>query len=392
MPTAQLPTPDIETIVVGGGVVGLAAARSLAARGMEVMLIERHDRTGTETSSRNSEVIHAGLYYPKDSLRARLCVAGRHQLYEFAAENGVAVNRCGKLVVATGEEDLASLERIAQRAQANGVCDIAMLDGAAAQRLEPEVACIAALHSPSTGVIDSHGLITALEGHLTAGGGSIVLSTEVTSIAVRPDGLYAVTALSTGSSAERTTAQTTITAKNLVLAAGLAASDVAKSLKRSWRSGYVCPATYLAKGHYFTLAARAPFSRLIYPLPTGAWLGIHLTLDIAGQAKFGPDLTWIESLDYAFEDQDGERRRRFVSEIRRYWPSLPAGALQPGYTGIRPKIYAQGEPPADFAIHGPATHGRDRLVALYGIESPGLTSSLAIGDYVADMLLGPSRG
>jgi len=266
-----------------------------------------------------------------------------------------------------------------------------MLDQVAAQILEPEVACIAAIHSPSTGVIDSHGLITALEGHLTANGGSIVLSTELTSIALQSDGVYAVTTRSTDSSVDSAIAQTTITTKNLVLAAGLAASEVGAMLKQGWRNGYVCPTMYLAKGHYFTLAARAPFSRLIYPVPTGAWLGIHLTLDIAGQAKFGPDLTWIDSLDYAFEDKDGERRSRFATEIRRYWPNLPADALQPGYTGIRPKIYAKGEPPADFAIHGPATHGRDRLVALYGIESPGLTSSLAIGDYVADMLLGPSR-
>lgn len=387
-----MPTADIETLIVGGGVVGLAAARSLSTRGVEVMVLERHDRTGAETSSRNSEVIHAGLYYPPGSLRARFCVAGRRQLYRFAADNGIAVNRCGKLVVATGEADRPALERIAQRARDNGVDEIAMLDGRAARNLEPEVTCVSALHSPSTGVIDSHGLLTALEGHLCANGGSVVLSTEVISITRRPDGLFAVETRNTASSKDADTSSATITAKNLVLAAGLSATDVGMMLNGSWANGYVCPTTHLAIGHYFTLAARAPFSRLIYPVPTGAWLGIHLTLDIAGQAKFGPDLDWIDRVDYAFDDKDGERRRRFVAEIRRYWPDLPAEALQPGYTGIRPKIYSQSEPPADFAIHGPAIHGIDRLIALYGIESPGLTSSLAIGDYVADMLLGKSPG
>lgn len=385
-------TADIETVVVGGGVVGLAIARSLSARGMEVMVLERHNRVGSETSSRNSEVIHAGLYYPKGSLRARLCVAGKQQLYRFAEANGVAVNRCGKLVVATNESDLSALEAIAQRADDNGVTDISRLDAAATKSFEPEVACIASLHSPSTGVIDSHGLMTALEGHITTNGGSVVLSTDVTAITRQADGLYALTTKSSAGGGDGLSEDATITARNLVLAAGLAATRVGLMLNDAWRRGYACPTTYPAIGHYFTLTTRPPFQRLIYPVPSGAWLGIHLTLDIAGQAKFGPDLQWIDSIDYAFKDADGARRRLFEKEIRRYWPNLPADALQPGYTGIRPKIYAEGETAADFAIHGPAAHGLENVIALYGIESPGLTSALAIGDYVADLLLGNSPG
>ncbi len=380
-------TADIETIVVGGGVIGLAVARSLSMRGMEVMVLERHDRVGSETSSRNSEVIHAGLYYSKDSLRARLCVAGKKMLYRFAEENGVDVNRCGKLVVATSQDDLAALDNIAQRAHVNGVTDVTKLDAAAANSIEPEITCIAALHSPSTGVIDTHGLMTALDGHITTNGGSVVLSTNVTGISLRPDGLYALVTRSTDSEADDVTANTTITVKNIILAAGLEATRVGKMLKSAWPSDYSCPKTHPAIGHYFTLSAPAPFKKLIYPVPSGAWLGIHLTLDIAGQAKFGPDLQWIDTIDYGFIDKDGERCSLFEKEIRRYWPNLPDSALQPGYTGIRPKIYAQGEKAADFAIHGPAIHGLDNVIALYGIESPGLTSSLAIGDYVADMLL-----
>lgn len=380
---------DLEAIVVGGGVIGLAVAKSLSARGLEALVLERHERVGAETSSRNSEVIHAGLYYPTDSQRARFCVTGRKMLYRFAEEHGVDVNRCGKLVVATTESDLESLAKIARRARANGVDDIAMLDGKAARSFEPEVACIGALHSPSTGVVDTHGLMTALEGHISTNGGSVVLSTDVTGITRRDDGLYAIETREHGASA-KTSSSTTITARNLVLAAGLEATRVGWMLAPHWREGYTCPTTTPAKGHYFTLSGRAPFERLIYPVPSGAWLGIHLTLDIAGQAKFGPDLNWMDRIDYAFDDEHGERRRRFETEIRRYWPNLPENALQPGYTGIRPKIYAQGEEAADFAIHGPAVHGLERLVALYGIESPGLTSSLAIADYVADMLLGAS--
>jgi len=377
---------DVETIVVGAGLVGLAIADSLSARGHEVIVLERHDRVGTETSSRNSEVIHAGLYYPPGSLRARLCVEGRKKLYQFAEDNGVGVKRCGKLVVATTNADLPALDGIAERALANGVDDIDMFDAIAARKLEPELDCIGALHSPSTGIIDSHGLLVALEGHICAHGGSVVLSTSVTAISRTPDGLYSLATRSTADGAQSQSLDT-ITAKNLIISAGLGATDVGRLLNPSYREGYVVPATHPAKGHYFTLAARAPFSNLIYLVPSGAWLGIHLTLDLAGKARFGPDLQWMESVDYAFDDESGERRKRFETEIRRYWPNLPQDALQPGYTGIRPKIYSEGEIPADFAIHGPGTHGLERLIALYGIESPGLTASLAIGDHVAAMLL-----
>lgn len=367
--------------------IGLAAATRLSLKGSEVLLLERHARAGAETSSRNSEVIHAGLYYPTGSLRARLCVEGKKQLYRFADENGVSVNPCGKLVVATGEDELPILEGIARRAADNGVGDIAMLDREAARRMEPAVECIAALHSPSTGVIDSHGLMTALEGHLTSCGGEIVLSTEVVGISRQPSGVFQV---ATRSNAEDGDNVATITAQNLVLSAGLEATRVGVFLREAWREGYVCPTTHPAKGHYFTLSARAPFNRLIYPVPSGAWLGIHFTLDIGGQAKFGPDLQWIDKIDYGFDDPDGERKRQFVTEIRRYWADLRAEDLHQGYTGIRPKIYRRGEPTADFAIHGPETHGLDNVVALYGIESPGLTASLAVADLVAEKLT-PNR-
>ncbi len=379
-------TPDVETIVIGGGVVGLAIARRLAVRGSETLILERHDRIGSETSSRNSEVIHAGIYYPPGSIRARLCVEGKKQLYEFAAENGISVNRCGKLVVATSDEDMSGLETIAARAATNGVADISLLNRTQAQQMEPNLECIAALHSPSTGVIDSHGLMTALEGHLTENGGQVVLSTEVLGIALSNGGNFAITARS---GSEETAPTTLITCRNLIMAAGLEATRMGNLLRAVWREGYAPPQTYPAKGHYFTLSRRAPFTHLIYPVPSGAWLGVHLTLDIAGQAKFGPDLMWIDDVDYSFDDPQGARCRQFASEIQRYWPGLPADKLQPGYTGIRPKIYRRGEPAADFTIHGPETHGVANLIALYGIESPGLTSSLAIGDVVVDRLLGP---
>ncbi len=370
---------DVECLVVGAGVVGLACARSLADRGHEVMVLERNDRIGVEISSRNSEVIHAGLYYPKGSLRARLCVSGKAMLYAFCDENGVAARRCGKLLVATSEAELPRLDAIAQTAAQNGVGDLVRLGATDVHALEPEVACVAALLSPSTGVVDSHGLMAALEGHLTSRGGSVVLSTTVTAIARKADGDFVVETLSGG-------VATPIFARNLVIAAGLGGTDVARTLFRGGGT-YTPPATYTAKGHYFSLSGRAPFRHLVYPMPDGAWLGVHLTLDVAGQAKFGPDIAWTDDIDYEFEDQDGARAARFYREIRRYWPALPDGALHPGYTGIRPKIYRAGEPAADFAIHGPQTHGMERLIALYGIESPGLTSSLAIGEMVAGMLV-----
>ncbi len=368
---------DVETVVVGAGVVGLAIARALALKGQEVLVLERHDRIGSETSSRNSEVIHAGLYYPPGSLRAKLCVAGKQQLYRFCADNGVAHTRCGKLLVATQEAEIAKLEAIARTAAANGVDDLCRMTGEEARTLEPEVACVAAYLSPSTGVVDSHGLMLALEGHLTSRGGQVVLNTSASSLAQRADGGFEIAIDSAGEAS-------LLTAKNVVLAAGFGATALGRTL--AYKPGYVVPETFPAKGHYFSLSGRAPFHHLVYPMPQGAWLGVHLTLDVAGRAKFGPDIEWKDTVSYDFEDADGARRARFEAEIRRYWPGLPDGALQPDYVGVRPKIYPEGAPVADFAIHGAADHGVARLVALYGIESPGLTSSLAIGDQVAALL------
>lgn len=372
-------TADVETVVVGAGAVGLAVARALALAGHDVMVLERHSRIGTETSSRSSEVIHAGLYYAPGSLRAKLCVAGKALLYDFCSENGVAHQRCGKLLVAAEAGEIAKLEAIAANAARNGVDDLQRLTPDEARALEPEVACVAAYLSPSTGVIDSHGLMVAVEGHVTTLGGQVVLNTAVTGIAAAADGYM----IETQGGAERST----FTARNLVLAAGLSATTLGRML--TWPANYRVPETYPARGHYFALAGRAPFRHLVYPMPVGAWLGVHLTLDVTGRAKFGPDIEWCDDVSYAFDEQGGARLARFEAEIRRYWPSLAAGALQADSVGVRPKIYRQGEPVADFAVHGPAQHGLARLVALYGIESPGLTSSLAIGDYVASLLASP---
>lgn len=367
---------DVETIVIGAGIVGLAIARSLTREGQEVTVLEQHDRIGTETSSRNSEVIHAGIYYPPGSLRAKLCVTGKELLYDFAAKNDVAVRRCGKLLVATSADEVPKLAGLAATAKANGVGDLTQLSGVEARGMEPALACVAAYLSPSTGVIDSHGLMVALEGHVTSLGGVVVLNTRVDGIRREGDD-FQVSAASAGEI-------TQIHCRNLVIAAGLGATRLGRML--TYTGAYQVPATYPAKGHYFALSGRAPFERLIYPMPKGAWLGIHLTLDVAGQAKFGPDIEWRDNVSYNFEDAHGSRLATFQAEIRRYWPDLPNGALLPGYTGVRPKIYREGEPAADFAIHGEREHGVPRLVALYGIESPGLTSCLAIGDYVATAL------
>jgi L-2-hydroxyglutarate oxidase LhgO len=371
-------TTDVETAVIGAGVVGLAIARALALKGHEVLVLERHGQIGTEVSSRSSEVIHAGLYYPPGSLRARFCVKGKELLYRFAAENGVPHQRYGKLLVATSEAEIEVLRRIHATAERNGVGDLVYLEAAEAQALEPELACVAAYLSPSTGVVDSHAFMLALEGHIQSAGGSIVLSTPVSEIHRTQSGDFEIAIRD---------AEQPLTSRNLVLAAGLGGSVLGRSL--GGLGDYQVPETFPAKGHYFMLAGKSPFRHLVYPVPQGAWLGIHLTLDVAGQARFGPDLEWKDEIDYAFEDRAGDRAATFEREVRRYWPGLPEGALQPGYTGIRPKIYRKGEPVPDFAIHGAAEHGIERLVALYGIESPGLTSSLAIGDHVAALLGAP---
>jgi L-2-hydroxyglutarate oxidase LhgO len=371
-------TADIESIVIGAGVVGLAAARALAAAGHDVMVLEQHDLIGSETSSRNSEVVHAGIYYPPGSLRATLCVRGKEMLYRFCAENGVAHARCGKLIVATHESQLGKLATIKETAARNGVTDLEPIGGNAARDLEPELACVAALVSPSTGIVDSHGLMIALEGHVETNGGSVVLRCPVERIERDAAGLFRLT---TGGENPGT-----ITAKNLVNSAGLHATKLARTL--SLGDSYTPPETYYAKGQYYALSGPSPFKRHIYPMPDGAWLGLHATVDIGGRCKFGPDIAWTEGIDYSFEP---EKLARFLDFIRSYYPGLDESRLHPDYTGVRPKLYREGEPVPDFAIHGPEKHGQAGLVALYGIESPGLTAALAIGELVAAMLAGTSR-
>ena len=366
-------TADVESIVVGAGAVGLAVGRALAMAGHEVMLLEQHALIGSETSSRNSEVIHAGIYYPPGSLRATLCVRGKELLYAFCAANNVPHARCGKLLVATQESQVPKLAAIRQTAEKNGVHDLEPLGGNAAKALEPELACVAALLSPSTGIIDSHGYMLALEGNIEAHGGSVVLRCPVERIERMPDSLFRLTTGGDNPGA--------ITCRNLVLSAGLHASKLAGTL--SYGAGYQPPETYYAKGQYYALSGRSPFQRHIYPLPDGAWLGLHATVDIGGRCKFGPDIEWIPDLDYSFVP---EKLQKFLEFIRSYYPGLEVERLHADYTGIRPKLYREGEAVPDFAIHGADKHGQLGLVALYGIESPGLTASLAIGEVVAGML------
>ena len=368
---------DIETLVIGAGVVGLAIGRALAEAGQEVLVLEQAPLIGSEVSARNSEVIHAGLYYPPGSLKARLCVAGTKALYRFCRDNAVTVKPYGKLLVASQESELPKLSALAKNALANGVEDLTLLSGAEARSLEPALVCQAALLSPSTGVVDSHGFMQALEGHITNRGGQVVLNARVTAAQSQPGGGFALTVESNGSASP-------ITCDRLVNAASLGASEIGAWLHS--RGDYRPPRTYPAKGHYYQITGQVPFQRLIYPMPVAAWLGLHLTFDCAGKAKLGPDLEWVATVDYAFDDPDGARLARFNDAAKRYWPEMPEGVLTPDYTGIRPKIYRQGEPAPDFAIHGPETHGLANLIGLYGIESPGLTSSLAIGDYGAAML------
>ena len=362
---------QVDCVVVGAGVVGLAVARALALQGREVMVLEAAEAIGTGTSSRNSEVIHAGIYYPEGSLKARLCVEGRQRLYAYCGERGIAHQRCGKLIVATDEAQRGQLQAIARKAEANGVNDLRWLDGPEARALEPALQCVAAMHSPSTGIIDSHGLMLALQGDLENAGGMVVCHAEVQEAAIRPGGVWL-----------RTADGTELTARTLVNAAGLHAPLLAARLQ-GFPQQFV-PQAFYAKGNYFTLSGRAPFSRLIYPVPEAAGLGVHLTLDMGGQAKFGPDVQWVESPGDL--QVDPVRADAFYAEIRRYWPGLADGALVPGYAGIRPKISGPGEAAADFVIQGPQTHGVAGVVQLLGIESPGLTSCLAIGAHVAQLL------
>ncbi len=360
----------LDAVVIGAGVVGLAAARALAMAGREVVIVEAEDAIGTHTSSRNSEVIHAGIYYPKGSLKARSCLAGKALLYEYCGTRGVPHRRCGKLIVAGNDAQLPELEAIQKKAHANGVTDLAWLTREQARSLEPQVECVAALHSPSTGIIDSHALMLAYLGDAEAHGAMLALRSSFRGAVVQ-DGGFELDV----EGSER------IFSRILVNSAGLHAPTVARLI-----DGYPkekAPRELYAKGNYYSLAGRSPFSRLVYPVPEPGGLGVHVTLDLAGQARFGPDVEWVERIAY---DVDPRRAERFYAAIRRYWPGLPDGALAPAYAGIRPKTAGPGEPAPDFAVQGPREHGVPGLVHLFGIESPGLTSSLALAGIVLEEL------
>ena len=361
----------IECVVIGAGVVGLAVARALALQGREVLVLESAGAIGTGTSSRNSEVIHAGIYYPPDSLKARLCVQGRDLLYDYCALRGIGHRRCGKLIVATDAAQVPQLQGIREQALRNGVDDLTLLNSTQAQYLEPQLACVAALLSPSTGIVDSHGLMLALQGDLENAGGIVALNSPLEHASYTSDAIEIAA-----------TDGTRIVAKCVVNAAGLAAPALANKFL-GLNPRYV-PSAYFAKGNYFTLAGRVPFSHLIYPVPQVAGLGVHLTLDLGGQAKFGPDVQWVSSADDL--SVNPARGDAFYAEVRKYWPSLQDGALLAGYAGIRPKINAPHESARDFLIQGPRDHGVPGLVNLFGIESPGLTSCLAIGNWVAGLI------
>jgi L-2-hydroxyglutarate oxidase LhgO len=363
----------LDVVVIGGGVIGLAIARALSLQGREVVVLEAESALGTHTSARNSEVIHAGIYYQPGSLKASLCVTGKVLLYDYCEREGVPHARIGKLTVATRDEEIPELERIEARARANGVDDLAWLDAAEVRSLEPEVAAVRALLSPSTGIVDSHAILASFKRDATAHGAHVVLSAPVLAGSVLSDGFL----LELGGAEPAT-----IRARTLVNAGGLRAPSVSRSLVGVPRSAI--PAEHFAKGHYFVLAGAAPFRRLVYPVPVPGGLGVHVTLDLGGQARFGPDVSYVDGVDYRFDESRGPA---FCAAIRRYYPALDASRLTPGYTGIRPKL----GPPAtthDFVVHGPAQTGVPEFVALYGIESPGLTASLAIAERVGDLLSG----
>jgi L-2-hydroxyglutarate oxidase LhgO len=361
---------SVDAVVIGAGVVGLAAARALAKAGREVVILEAEDAIGKHTSSRNSEVIHAGIYYLQGSLKASTCLQGRQRLYEYCVERGVPHRRCGKLIVATDAGQLDELEGIRQKAHVNGVTDVTWLTRAQARALEPQLQCVAALHSPSTGIVDSHALMLAYLSDAERAGAMLALKSLLDRGVVRADGieLHIVGA-------------EPILAREVVNSAGLRAPSLARRIE-----GYpaaLAPPELYAKGNYYTLTTRAPFSRLVYPVPEPGGLGVHVTLDLGGQARFGPDVEWVETIDYTV---DPRRADRFYAAIRRYWPELSDGALEPGYAGIRPKISAKDVPAADFVVQGPRAHGLPGLVHLFGIESPGLTASLPLAGAVLDEL------
>ncbi len=378
----------IETVVVGAGVVGLAVARAFALAGQEVMVIEQEAAIGQGVSSRNSEVIHGGLYYPTGSLKAKLCVRGKEMLYAYCAERGLPIAQCGKLIVATDASQLVKLDGIEAQARANGV-PVQRLSADEARALEPQLECIAALHSPTTGIVDSHALMMSLQGDLENAGGMVVLATQVKDMHFfqgnqgSPHVLSAQSAIELGASE----APFQLGFRKLVNAAGLFAPFLAQRM--AGLAAHHIPQASYAKGNYYSLAGKAPFRHLIYPVPEVGGLGVHLTLDLGGQAKFGPDVEWLEGItDPAQIDYSVDPRRAdaFYAEVRKYWPGLQDGQLTPSYSGVRPKIVSAKEPAADFLIQGAEVHGVDGVVNLFGIESPGLTSALAIAEEVADLL------
>lgn len=363
----------VDCIVIGAGVIGLAVARRMASAGLETVVLEREAVPGAHSSSRNSEVIHAGLYYPPGSRKARLCVRGRQQLYRYCAERGVAHRRCGKLIVATSDDEHATLRSYVATAGRNGVTDLAWLTPREVAAMEPAVHCTAALWSPSTGILSSHDLLQALLGDLEASGGSLACQAEVVSAQLKDRHRVIV---------QQDGARSELETRLLVNAAGLDAQAVARSF--AGLDSATIPPRHLAKGLYFTLHGRAPFSHLVYPVArSDGGLGIHVTVDLGGGARFGPDVEWISAIDYSVDES---RRAAFAAAIRRYYPGLDATRLQPGYAGIRARIAGPGAPAADFCLQGPDAHGWQGLVNLYGIESPGLTASLAIADDVAAAL------
>lgn len=365
-------TENIECVVVGAGVIGLAVARALALKGHEVLVLEEENAFGTHTSSRNSEVIHAGIYYPTNSLKARTCTQGKTQLYEYCRQRGVNFKQTGKLIIASNNEQLDLLKSYQARGRTNGVDDLEILSQQELHQLEPEVRGVAALWSPSSGIVDSHGLMLGLLGDIENASGSLVLRSPVM-------GFKPVTG---GFEIEVGGAPMKLQTRWLINSAGHGALDLAR------RSGLTdLPDSFYPAGHYFTYQGRSPFRHLIYPLPEPGSLGVHVTLDLGGQLKFGPDVDWRKGLDYTF-DSDKVRQQYFEVRIRDYYPALDSNRLQPGYVGVRPRISGPGEPARDFIIAGPESHGLNGLVQLFGIESPGLTASLAIAEEVVARLTG----
>jgi L-2-hydroxyglutarate oxidase LhgO len=372
---------SLDCVVIGAGVVGLAIARRLALSGREVVVLEAEAGVGQHASSRNSEVIHAGIYYPPGSLKARLCVAGRRALQAYLAERNVPHRRVGKLLIAVREGEIATLERLRRFAEANGVDDLVSLSAAEVRAREPAVLAVRGMFSPSTAILDSHALMGALRSDLEAAGGVVALSAPVLGGRVEDGGMV----LDVGGEAP-----VSVRCRTVVNSAGLRAPSVARSLRGL--DPDLVAGEYLARGHYFALAGRSPFQHLVYPMPVPGALGIHVTLDLAGRARFGPDISWVgvsmrppaaPAVDYTFDEG---RAEIFYEAIRRYYPGLADGALTPGYVGIRPKIVPEGAPAADFVVQGPESHGVSGLVNLFGIESPGLTAALAIADEVAARL------